>query len=74
MNDFVQTTDFVETTAYMQIKYIYLHYFYFSMYIIGNDIALSFKKIMMSCYLDDETDVPASPSPIPLEERPSIGK
>ena len=44
------------------------------MYIIGNDIALSFKKIMMSCYLDDETDVNASPSPIPLEERPSIGK
>ena len=29
---------------------------------------------MMLFYLDDETDVPASPSPVPLEERPNVGK
>ena len=44
------------------------------MYSIGNEITLFFKKIMMSCYLDDETDAPASPSPVPLEERSSVGK
>ena len=56
----------------MQIEYIHLNYFYFSMYNIGIDIALSFKKL--SCYLDEETDAPPSTSPVPLEEIPSVGK